>query len=50
MKELASVEAVNLNEERLKTGDRPRFKGRRLQVNLGPKKIATYQLKFKTKS
>lgn len=50
MHDLAGVEAVNLNEEKLKTGDHPSFKGRRLKVNIGPKKIATFKLKFKTKS
>ncbi len=47
MQELAGVDAVNLNEEKLKTGGRPGFKGRKLKVSVGPKKIVTYKLKFK---
>lgn len=50
MKELSSVDAVNMNEEKLKTADKPAFKGRQLKLNIGPKKIATFKLKFKSKS
>lgn len=46
MKDIASIEAVNLNEETLKTAEPASFKGCKLQVSIGAKKIATYKLKF----
>jgi alpha-mannosidase len=46
LQELAAVKAVNLNEETLKAADRIKCKGRKFKASIGPKKIATYKVKF----
>lgn len=49
MTEIAHVEAVNLNEETLPDAEPISPNGRKFNVRIGAKKIATYKLKFSAK-
>lgn len=48
LKNLAAAELVNMNEEKLKGAEKLSFKGNKLKVNIGAKKIVTFKLKFKS--
>ena len=45
-KDIKKAEAVNLNEEKLSNSPALKPNGRKLKVSVGPKKIASFKLKF----